>query len=99
MTREQAEANWIFDPKCGDVRPADWPKGRRLPCTPANVRAQRKLARPGTLIHTMAKTTCPRKKAKTDELIEGGITYSAEASFIENVNCLTCRRDYFRKVN
>ena len=113
MTREQAEANWIWHPEHGDLRPPSWPKNRRLPCTQSNIDAQQSLARPGTLIHTAAKTNCPRKKSKVDErtesyavakqarrmsdlaLSEGKITFLAVASFIGNVNCLWCRRDYF----
>lgn len=70
MTREQAEANWIWDPKRGDLRPKAWPKNRRIRCTDRNIAAQIALARPGTLIHTSAETDCPRKKAKTDERAE-----------------------------
>ena len=97
MTRAQAEANWIWNPKRGDLRPKEWPKERRIRCTKRNIEAQQHLARPGTLIHTMAETSCPRKAAKTDETTNGSITYLATASFIENVNCLFCRRDYFKK--
>jgi hypothetical protein len=67
MTREQAEANWIWHPKRGDLRPKEWPKNRRIPCTERNIEAQIALAREGTLIHTSAETDCPRKAAKTDE--------------------------------
>lgn len=118
MTREQAEANWIWDPENGDIRPKEWPNGRRPRCTDRNIEAQQSLARPGTLIHTSAETDCPRKAAKTDQrtepltpavkdrltsqprrselaLSQGTITHTAVAGFIDNVNCLWCRRDYF----
>jgi hypothetical protein len=115
MTREQAEANWTWDPEQGDLRPQEWPNGRRLRCTDRNVEAQIALARPGTLIHTSAETDCPRKAAGTDETEEtltsevkdrltsqprrsalslspGKVRHLAVADFIDNVNCLWCRR-------
>lgn len=101
MTREQAEANWVWHPKRGDIRPKEWPKNRRIHCTERNIEAQIALARPGTLIHTMTETDCPRKRVGFDIRREtydegrGMIEHSAVASFIENVNCLWCRRDYF----
>lgn len=95
MTREQAEANWIWDPKRGDLRPKAWPKNRRIRCTKTNIEAQLTLARPGTLIHSAAETTCWRRRVGTDKHVDGRITYSTESTHIENVNCLWCRRDYF----
>jgi hypothetical protein len=60
MTREQAEANWGWDAKRGSI------PFKRPRITAQNIRAQRKLARPGTLIHWAGKP-CSRGKAKTDE--------------------------------
>jgi hypothetical protein len=61
--------------------------------------SQQFLARRGTLIHTMAETTCPRKACDVDIKVEQAgaatLTQSARASFIDNVNCLWCRHDYF----
>ena len=96
MTREKAEANWIWDPQKGDIRPPSWPKNRRIPCSDININAQQRLARPETLIHTMANTSCPRKKSKIDAPKFKGMEHSGGASFIDNVNCLWCRRDYFK---
>ncbi len=95
MTRETAEANWVWHPKHGDLRPKEWPKKRRIRPTDRNIMAQQ-IARPGTLIHTAAKTSCPRKACKTDETTEGNVTQLAVATFIDNVNCLWCRKDYFK---
>ncbi len=95
LTREQAEANWIWHPKRGDLRPKEWPSSRRLRCTDHNIMSQQLLARRGTLIHTAASSTCPRKASAVDVRKETTITHLAEASFIDNVNCLWCRRDYF----
>jgi len=61
LTREQAEANWGWSPKMGSLWPKEWPKKRRLRCTDRNIMSQQFLARRGTLIHTTAKSTCPRK--------------------------------------
>jgi hypothetical protein len=97
LTRNQAEANWRWDPKHGDLRPKEWKGKRRLRCTDKNVMSQQALARRGTLIHTATKSTCPRKITKVDEESEGKITTLAIATFIDNVNCLWCRQDYFRK--
>lgn len=103
MTRDQAEANWIWNPRRGDMRPPQWPANHRIRCTPQNIKAQQRLARCGTLIHTAATTSCPRKKSKCDQVVtkydggKGVCTQTAEATFIDNVNCLWCRRDYFQK--
>jgi len=101
LTREQAEANWGWSPKMGSLWPKEWPKKRRLRCTDRNIMSQQFLARRGTLIHTTAKSTCPRKACKVDVKIERAgkctLTHSAEASFIDNVNCLWCRHDYFAR--
>jgi hypothetical protein len=96
MNRERAEANWIWDAKRGDLRPKEWPKNRRIRPTDRNIMAQQ-IARPGTLIHTAAKTTCPRKACETDVRVDGNVTHLAVAGFIENVNCLWCRKDYFSR--
>ena len=98
MTRERAEANWIWDAKRGDVRPKEWPKNRRIRPTDRNIMAQQ-IARGGTLIHTTAETTCPRKRCGTDVRhdAKGNIVQLAVATFIENVNCLWCRKDYFAR--
>lgn len=98
MTREQAEANWGWDPNRGSTRPKEWPKDRRIRPTERNIMAQQ-IARVGTLIHTTAETSCPRKASKTDEKrdAKGNVTGLAVATFIENVNCLWCRKDYFAK--
>jgi hypothetical protein len=93
VTREQAEANWIWDSVRGDIRPSEWPKKTRIRCTDKNIMEQQRLARLGTLIHTAAKTSCPRKSTKADSSYEG----LAVATFIDNVNCLWCRKDYFAK--
>ena len=115
-TREQAEANWIWDPNHGDLRPKEWPPKRRFPCTSKNIATQQALARPGTLIHTSANSSCPRKAKKRDvrelplvpkeflstrrnqdvALAPGKVKMMAEASHIENVNCLFCRKEYFK---
>jgi hypothetical protein len=63
MTQQQAEANWGWDAKRGSI------PFKRPRLTPENIRAQQKLARPGTLIH-WAKQPCSRGKAKTDERTE-----------------------------
>src|SRR5271170_6369416 len=96
MERERAEANWIWDPRRGYLRPKEWPKNRRIRPTDRNIMAQQ-IARCGTLIHTTAKTTCPRKACKIDERTDasGTVTQLAVATFIDNVNCLWCRKDYF----
>jgi hypothetical protein len=98
VTRERAEANWIWDPKRGNVRPKEWPKRGRIRTTDRNIMAQQ-IARAGALIHTAAKSTCPRKVCKIDERHDasGTVTQLAVAIFIENVNCLWCRKDYFKR--
>lgn len=63
MTREQLEANWGWDPKRGSI-PFQRPR-----LTPGNIADQKKLARPGTLIHWAGKP-CARGKRKTDQRIE-----------------------------
>ncbi len=99
LTKEQAEANWGWSPKRGSLWPKEWPNGRRLRCTDQNIMSQHFLARRGTLIHTMAVSTCPRKACDVDVKTEQSgactLTRSAVASFIDNVNCLWCRKDYF----
>lgn len=118
MNQLEAEANWVWDPKRGDLRPKEWPKGRRPRCTKKNIEEQQVLARPGSLIHTASKTDCPRRKSRIDEreevlerntidrlnskprkteisLSPGRVRFLAVAGFIDNVNCLWCRRDYF----
>ena len=105
MTQEQAEANWVWDPKCGDLWPKEWPKGGRPRPTPQNIRAQRRLARPGKLIHWSAaevnKKLCLRFNAGVDAVpILGSKTGEKSklgARFISNVNCLECRRRYFSR--
>jgi hypothetical protein len=107
LTREQAEANWGWSAKDGSLWPKEWRNKRRIRCTDRNIMSQQFLARRGTLIHTAAKSTCPRKACKVDDKTEiyqtsageGRIGHIAEATFIDNVNCLWCRKDYFTKVN
>jgi hypothetical protein len=88
MTREALEANWQWDPFKGDI------PFKRPRLTPKNIRDQRKLARPGTLIHWAGKP-CARGAKKTDACQHGNVTNLAIANHIENVNCLQCRRNYF----
>lgn len=95
MTRAQAEANWGWDPRLGSTRPKEW-KNRRPRLTSQNIREQQKLARPGTLIHSVNSVTCSRKKKGTDVRKDGNVTHTAVAGFIDNVNCLWCRRDFFK---
>jgi hypothetical protein len=105
MTRAQAEANWIWDPKRGDLCPPEWPNGRRPRLTPANIRAQRKLARPGTLIHSMMaegnRKICQRFNRRVDATTvigsQNGQKANLGARHIENVNCLECRKRYFAR--
>ena len=63
MTQQQAEANWGWDAKRGSI------PFKRPRITPHNIRVQRKLARPGTLIHWAGKP-CSRGRAKVDERTE-----------------------------
>jgi hypothetical protein len=90
MTRKEAEANWGWDPVKGSI-PFKRPK-----LTAENIKAQQRLARPGTLIH-YDRYTCERGLTKTDktEITEGKttITFSSIASCFENVSCLQCRRN------
>jgi hypothetical protein len=97
MTQKQAEENWGWDAKRGSI------PFKRPRITPKNIRAQRKLARPGTLIHWAGKP-CSRGRAKTDEQLtdhngdgHGTVRLLAIASHIANVNCLECRRRYFAR--
>lgn len=95
LTRKQAEANWGWSAEHGSLWPKEWTKGRRLRCTDQNIMSQQFLARRGTLIHTVAESTCPRKALDVDVVKEPNITHLATAGFIDNVNCLWCRKDYF----
>ena len=70
MTQAQAEANWGWDAKRGSIL------FKRPRLTPKNIREQRKLARPGTLIHWAAKP-CSRGRTKTDERIADSYAVSA----------------------
>jgi hypothetical protein len=105
MKQAQAEANWIWDPKRGDLFPPEWPKGRRPRLTAENIRAQRKLARPGTLHHFMAaehnRKICQRFNSRVDATTVIGSQNGQKANLgcqhIGNVNCLQCRKWYFSR--
>ena len=76
--------------------------------TEKNIREQAENAPPGTIVHGCTpKGTCPRKIAKTDAYGPGTYPYdpknpwrslgtTAEATHIENITCLYCRKEYFR---
>src|SRR5580692_2603714 len=89
MNQTQAEANWEWDPKRGSI------PFKRPRITPENIKLQQKLARPGTLIHWNGKP-CARGRRRTDEKRDGNVTHLGCASHIGNVNCLACRRRYFK---
>ena len=90
MTRKQAEANWGWSPKRGSI-----PFKRPRP-TSVNICEQMYLARPRKLVHwAYVGTQCERKNSLTDQWVKGAITFTGEASHIENVNCLACRKFYF----
>lgn len=102
LTKAQAEANWVWDPKRGDI------PFKRPRITDENIRAQRKLASPGTLMHWVGMP-CTRAKAQTDGPLtaeQAGeymrkhnlkVGHMCAASHIENVNCLACRRRFYRR--
>jgi hypothetical protein len=89
MTRAQLEANFGWDPERGSI------PFRRPLLTEKNIRDQQKLARAGTLIHWAGRFTCDRGKQGVDVVEDGNVTHTGLASYIENVNCLQCRRNYF----
>jgi len=63
--------------------------------TPKNIKTQAETAPAGTIVHHAGKTTtCQRKINKTDEVKDGNITLLGEATHIENVTCLHCRKEY-----
>lgn len=92
MTREQLEANWGWSPTEGSI---PFPRPR---LTAKNIRDQKRLARPGTLIHWSGKP-CARGVWKIDatitEMSNCRLEKTALAGHIENVNCLQCRANYF----
>lgn len=96
--RLSLEVNWGWDATHGSI-----PFKRPL-LTARNIRDQRRIARAGTLIHWAGKP-CIRGQKKLDERTEtlstisgsiSCITHSALASNIGNVNCLQCRKNYFK---
>ena len=89
MTRKQLEANWGWSPTRGSL------PFKRLRLTPNNIRDQKALARPGTLVHWAGKP-CLRGRKGVDVKVDGNVTETALASHIANVNCLQCRKSYFR---
>lgn len=93
MTREQLEANWEWDPKRGSI---PFPRPR---LTPRNIRDQRRLARPNTLVHWAGRPCARAKKMIDTTEVLGNYPgprryHMTAASHIGNVNCLQCRKNH-----